>query len=63
MPVTPPITNIARKPSANSIGVRSRIAPRHIVARQSKYSTPAGTSSDVEVSEKYRFETAPVVNM
>ncbi len=50
MPVTPPITNWSRKPTANSIGGSKRIAPPHMVAIASKYSTPANTSSRVDVS-------------
>ena len=38
------------KPTANSIGVRKRIAPPIIVAIRSKYSIPAGTIRAWEVS-------------
>ena len=41
-PEIPPITNIVRKPSANSIGVSSCSTPRHIVASHEKTLIPVG---------------------
>ena len=54
MPVSPPIRNCTRKPSANSIGVVSRIAPPHSVPSMSKYSIARrDRRAAIDVSEKY----------
>ena len=60
----PPIRNIAKKPSANSMGTSKRIFPRQSVASQMKKSTPVGIEIISVVAEKKdRFVITPVVNM
>ena len=44
MPDRPPITNVNRKPQANSIGVVRWITPRHSVATHEKILIPVGTA-------------------
>src|SRR6266536_3394672 len=44
MPERPPITNVARKPQANSMGVVRWITPRHIVASHENILIPVGTA-------------------
>src|SRR5207249_2512198 len=64
-PLIPPITNIERKPITNSIGVRRRIFPPHIVASQLNTFTPDGTAIvTVAIMNGTRTEMSmPVVNM
>ena len=50
MPERPPSTNIERKPSANSIGVRKWSLPSHIVASQEKTLIPVGTAMIIDVT-------------
>ena len=50
MPESPPITNIDRKPSTNSIGVVMCIRPFHIVASHEKILIPVGTAITIEVT-------------
>src|SRR5215216_389864 len=45
IPVRPPITNVPRNPSANSIGVSKEMFPRHNVASQLNTFTPVGTAT------------------
>ncbi len=59
----PPIRNIVRKPSANSIGVSKVSLPRHIVAIQLNILTPVGTAIRKVMRLKKGRKTAPVVNM
>src|SRR5918997_6109243 len=49
IPLTPPSVNIVMKPSANSIGVRRWITPRHSVASQEKILMPVGTAISIVV--------------
>src|SRR5919198_2009901 len=44
MPDRPPITKVARKPQAKSIGVVRWMTPRHIVASQENILIPVGTA-------------------
>ena len=44
IPDRPPITNIVRKPSAQSMGVVTRMLPSHMVASQEKTLMPVGTA-------------------
>ena len=50
MPESPPITNIERKPRANSIGVLKWIRPFHIVASHEKILIPVGTAITIDVT-------------
>jgi hypothetical protein len=50
MPESPPITNIERNPSANSMGVVRCMRPFHIVASQEKILIPVGTAITIEVT-------------
>ena len=50
MPERPPITNIDRKPRANSIGVVNRIRPFHMVASHEKILMPVGTAITIDVT-------------
>jgi hypothetical protein len=59
----PPTRNMNRKPMQYSIGVRSRIRPRHMVAIQLKNLTPVGMAMAIEVMAKKRLLTRPVANM
>ena len=49
MPLIPPRVNIVMKPSANSMGVRRWITPRHSVASQEKILMPVGTAISIVV--------------
>ena len=49
MPLMPPSVNIVMKPSANSIGVRRWITPRHSVASHEKILMPVGTAISIVV--------------
>src|SRR5918992_47675 len=49
IPLIPPSVNIVMKPSANSIGVRRWITPRHSVASQEKILIPVGTAISIVV--------------
>ena len=64
-PDRPPITNIERKPSANSIGVRKWSFPSHIVASQLKIFTPVGTAmrSVVIIIGTRSHDDMPLTNM
>ena len=57
--------NVARNPSANSIGVSKRRFPRHSVASQLKILMPVGTAMIIELSMKKpsRNVGSPTVNM
>jgi len=55
MPVSPPIRNCTRNPSANSIAVVSRIAPPHMVPIQLKILIPVGTPTAIVVMVKKLF--------
>ncbi len=50
MPDSPPITNIDRKPRANSIGVVKWSRPSHMVASHEKILMPVGTAITIEVT-------------
>jgi len=43
-PEIPPMTNIVKKPRANSIGVSNLRTPRHIVANHENTLIPVGTA-------------------
>ena len=64
-PERPPITNMERKPSANSIGVLKCSFPSHIVASQLKILMPVGTaiSSVVIIIGTRSHEAMPLTNM
>ena len=64
-PESPPITNIERKPSANSIGVRRWSFPSHIVASQLKILIPVGTAIRrvVTIIGTRIHDDIPLVNM
>ena len=50
MPDSPPTTNVARKPHANSIGVLRWMTPRHIVASHENILMPVGTAIAIVVN-------------
>ena len=64
-PESPPITNIERKPSANSIGVRRWSFPSQIVASQLKILIPVGMamSSVVIIIGTRSHDDMPLTNM
>src|SRR6266487_2795712 len=62
-PSSPPIRNIATKPSANSMGGSKRSLPLRMVASQLKNSTPVGIEISSVVTEKNGSSTWPVTNM
>ena len=64
-PDSPPIVNIAMNPSANSIAVFRRTAPRHTVASQLKIFTPVGTAMSIVDRANAEIATGPrpVANM
>ena len=64
-PESPPITNIERKPSANSIGVRRWSFPSHIVASQLKILIPVGIAmrSVVIIIGTRSHDDMPLTNM
>ena len=64
-PESPPMTNIERKPSANSIGVLKWSFPSHIVASQLKILIPVGTaiSSVVIIIGTRSHGAMPLTNM
>src|SRR5919204_449587 len=49
IPLMPPSVNIVMNPSANSMGVRRWITPRHSVASQEKILMPVGTAISIVV--------------
>ena len=59
----PPIRNIDRKPTANSIGVEKVSFPRYIVKIQLNIFTPVGIAIRNVMRLKNGRYTAPVVNM
>ncbi len=63
MPVSPPNRNVARNPTANSIGVSNVSRPRHIVPIQLTNLMPVGMAMANVMSEKNASRTAPVANM
>src|SRR3954468_13494202 len=63
MPVRPPNRKVARKPTANSIGVSKVSLPFHMVPIQFTNFTPVGTAIRNVLSEKNDSRTAPVANM
>ena len=62
-PSIPPMTNIAMKPSAKSIGGSKLSFPFHSVNSQQRTSTPVGTEISSVVTEKNESLTRPVVYM
>ena len=58
-PESPPITNIAMKPTAKSIAVVMRRRPPIIVAIQLKIFTPVGMAMSMLVAEKIAFSVSP----
>ena len=64
-PDSPPMTNIDRKPSANSIGVLKWSFPSQIVASQLKTLIPVGTaiSSVVTIIGTRSHDAMPLTNM
>ena len=62
-PVMPPITNVTRKPRANSIGGSNAVEPPHIVPIQLKNFTPVGTAISNDVAAKNGSDDRPVANM
>ncbi len=65
MPESPPITNIERKPTANSIGVVKCIRPSHMVANHENTLIPVGTaiSSVVTIIGTRSQLAMPATNM
>ena len=58
-PESPPITNIAMNPTANSMAVVMRSRPPTIVAIQLKIFTPVGIAMSMLVAEKIAFSVSP----
>ena len=65
IPDRPPITNVNRKPQANSIGVVRWITPRHSVATHEKILIPVGTAIAmvVNIIGTRSHDAMPDVNM
>src|SRR3954447_21649744 len=65
IPDSSPITNIDRKPSANSMGVVKWNLPFHIVANHEKILIPVGTAItiDVTIIGTRSHDAIPATNM
>ena len=53
------MTKVAMKPIEKTMGIASRIRPRHMVASQLKIFTPVGTAMSMLVPEKNAFSASP----
>src|SRR4051794_30050326 len=59
IPVTPPMMNMAMKPTAYNIGVLKLTEPRHMVPIQLKIFTPVGTAMSIVVEANTASDNGP----